>query len=452
MFLCCLVFFCCNLPLLIYACPIYLTISLDGKTLQDANLEVNWGPECHEHPEWIGIFSEDPTTSYVQPEARITDIRNSSGKVVSDVKIGKLRFPRGWNINDVNVVPIEYPKGKCLSYYVASFNGSELLTVECLKIQPNWMSKLEHIAQMPLKDLFIPGTHASAAYVTNLTKTKSVLVKDYVIAQRMDVWSQLVFGVRYLDLSIGFDRVANTYDTSNTDNFFIVNENKFVQPLRGVLREVKHFVKVSHEIVILDFSSFPIGFYKHPERHSSLWHLLHEEFGDIVYIRNTSTNVEVKQCYELTIDEIKKNNKYIIILYPVQELPYPESESKILCPNWKRFSTAFMNTSEALDYMRLLFSKKNSSPVQNEGWVFEAVRSMEQSLNNDKLETAKERATVLNPKVTSWLKGPWSLTANVVALDYFGNTNLIDVSIYANMHKAFNMANKNFINFEIVST
>lgn len=67
------------------------------------------------------------------------------------------------------------------------------------------------------------------------------------------------------------------------------------------------------------------------------------------------------------------------------------------------------------------------------------------------METAKERAAILNPKVTSWLKGPWSLTANIVALDYFSNTNIIDVAIYANMHKAFNMANKNFVNFEIVS-
>ncbi|XP_053955767.1 uncharacterized protein LOC128861561 [Anastrepha ludens] len=451
MYLSFLLIICYNLPLLLRACPIYLTISLESKTLQDANLEINWGPECHDHPEWIGIFNEDPSTAYVHPEARITDINNSSGKVLTNVNVGKLRFPFGWNINDINTVPIEYPKGKCLPYYVASFNGSELLTVECLKIQPNWMSKLEHIAQMPLKDIFIPGTHASGAYINNSAKTKSVLVKDYVVAQQFDVWSQLVFGIRYLDFSIGFDKIVDVYDTSIGDNFYIVNENKFVQPLRNVLKDVRRFVKLSHEVVILDFSCFPIGFYKHPERHSNLLHLLHEEIGDVVYIRNTSTTEGSKQCFELTIDEIRKNNKYIIILYPVQELPYPESESKMLCPNWKRFSTAFMNTSQVLDYMRLLFSKKDTSPVQNEGWVFQATRSMEQSLNNNKLEKAKERAAILNPKVSSWLKGPWSLTANVVALDYFSNTNIIDVAIYANMHKAFNMANKNFINFEIVS-
>lgn len=70
---------------------------------------------------------------------------------------------------------------------------------------------------------------------------------------------------------------------------------------------------------------FITGFYKHPERHSSLLHLLHEEVGDIVYTRKTSTHEEAKPCYELTIDEIRKNNKFLIILYPVQELPYPES-------------------------------------------------------------------------------------------------------------------------------
>lgn len=56
---------------------------------------------------------------------------------------------------------------------------------------------------------FVLGTHASAAYVANLTKTKSVLVKDYVVAQHFDVWSQLVFGIRYLDFSIGYAASSN---------------------------------------------------------------------------------------------------------------------------------------------------------------------------------------------------------------------------------------------------
>jgi len=84
-----------------------------------------------------------------------------------------------------------------------------------------------------------------------------------------------------------------------------------------------------------------------------------------------------------------------------------------------------MNISQTLDYMRLLFSKKPNSPVRDDGWIFTAVSSMEQTLNAHQLLTAKQRAAVLNPKVNQWLKGPWGNNANVVAMDYFSNTNLV---------------------------
>lgn len=72
-------------------------------------------------------------------------------------KIGKLKFPKGWNRNDVNIEPIHYKNSKCLNYFVASFNYDELLSVECLKIYPSWMTKEDDIVKMKLKDLFIPG-------------------------------------------------------------------------------------------------------------------------------------------------------------------------------------------------------------------------------------------------------------------------------------------------------
>ncbi|CAD7003914.1 uncharacterized protein LOC101460829 [Ceratitis capitata] len=434
MYLSFLLIICYTLPSLLRACPIYLTISLDGETVKDSHIEVNWGPECHEHPEWIGIFKEDPSITYMLPEARITNISNSSGKVVSDVKIGEIKFPQGWNNYDETIVPIEYPKGKCLPYYVASFNGTELLTVECLKIQPNWMSNSEHLAQMPLKELFIPGTHASAAYAANLTK--SVEIDDYIITQQFDVWSQLVFGIRYLDFRIEYNECGDVNDSNNMDNFYIVNEEKLMRPLRSVLKDIKRFVQLSHEVVILEF--VPIGFSDHPERHSSLNHLLREEVGDIVYIRNTSTQEGSKPCYELTIGEIRKDNKNLIILYPIHKLP--ESESKMLCPRWTLYSTIFSRTSDSLYHMRKFFSKKH-----NEGWIYQGRRSRKPSL------TAKEHAAALNPQVTSWLMSHGSSDANVVAFVYFSNTNLIDLAINTNMQKALKMANKNFVNFEIVS-
>ncbi|XP_017042983.1 uncharacterized protein LOC108089317 [Drosophila ficusphila] len=425
-------------------CPVYLTVSLTGKTLQDTFLEVNWGPNCYGPPEWIGIYGQDPTTSNFQPELRIDGIENSTGKMITPIKLGKLRFPGGWNRQDSEEQPAtRYPKGKCLPHFVASYKGTELLTVDCLKIQPNWMTQIKYLNKVPLKKIFLPGTHASGAFTGSSKKSSSILVRDYLVAQQFDIWSQLVFGIRYLDFSIGY---KNMNTETDSDNFWIANENMLITPLVAILRDVHQFVKRSGEMVVLDFSSFPIGFYKHPEIYSSLFRLLRQELGDEAFQRNVAKD---EHCADRNFGDLQQQGKHLVILFPTQELPYPENESNIICPSWRRFSTSFMNISQTLDYMRLLFSRKPDSPVRDDGWIFTAVRSMEQTLNAHKLETAKERAAVLNPKVNQWLKGPWGNNANVVALDYFSNTNIVDWAISVNTHKAFIMANKDFINLEL---
>lgn len=140
------------------ACPLFLTVSLEGKNLFDTKLELNWGPDCHDVPQWIGIFREDPSISNIQPEQIVTnEITNSSGKLITNIKLEKMKFPLEWQQNNTNISQIQNSKSKCLPYYVASFNENELLMVECLKIYPNWMNQTPHVAQMQLKNLFIPG-------------------------------------------------------------------------------------------------------------------------------------------------------------------------------------------------------------------------------------------------------------------------------------------------------
>ncbi|XP_073843071.1 uncharacterized protein [Musca autumnalis] len=424
------------------ACSIYLTIGLDGKIYQESTLTLNWPSDCYVRPEWYGIYTEEPSSVLLNPYIRIQNVSDGIHRLTIKQKIGKLKFPHGWNRNDAADNVEHYTKMKCLDYYVASFRRNELLSVECLKIYPNWMRSHEDMGQMQLKDLFIPGTHASGAYLTNYGATKSMLIKEHAISQYFDIWSQLVFGIRYLDLSIGVKRGK---DATDPDKFWIVNENMFINQLRYILKDVRKFVALSGEIVILDFSSFPIGFYQHPELHMELFTMINRELGPHVYMHN-DTSIP---CYNLTIDEIANTNRTIIILYPMDELQHPANESPILCQPWKRFSTAFMNTSEALDYMRLLFSKKKSSPVQDEGWTFNAIKSMEQSLNSGKLQTSKERALHINTKISNWLRGPWGKTANVVTLDYFSSTNFIDLAVNVNIQKAFVKSNKNYIHFEI---
>ncbi|KAH8371725.1 hypothetical protein KR093_008728, partial [Drosophila rubida] len=431
------------------SCPIYLTISLTGKTLRDACLEINWGPDCFAPPEWIGIYREDPSVSNLAPEVHIAGIQNRTGKRLTPFKLGKLHFPGGWQREEAEhaASATSYAKGKCLPYYVASYNGTELLTIDCLKIQPNWMAHLKDAARMPLKQLFLPGTHASGSYFDGYSKTKPSDVQSYVMTQHFDVWSQLVFGIRYLDLSVGALRANTDKGKSDADQFWVVNEHQFVNPLIGVLRDVRRFVELSHEVVVLDFSSFPLGFYKHPDVYSNLFKLITQELGSVAYARNVSSN---EHCADRTFEDLQQSGRQVLLLFPTQELPHPENESELLCTPWQRFSTSYLNISQTLDYMRMLFRKKKDSVVQDDGWIFLARTSFEHGYNmRRKFQPTKERAALVNPKVNLWLSGPWGFNANVVAMDFFSNTNLIDLAINVNTHKAYLASTEKFTNLEI---
>lgn len=55
----------------------------------------------------------------------------------------------------------------------------------------------------------------------------------------------------------------------------------------------------------------------------------------------------------------------------------------------------------------------------------------------------------MNKIINTRLGGPWSLKANVVAIDFFMSTNLIDIAIHINRHKSFELNEKKYIHFDI---
>lgn len=44
--------------------------------------------------------------------------------------------------------------------------------------------------------------------------------------------------------------------------FWIVNDNLFVTPISDILEDIKRFIVISGEIVIIDFQKFTIGEFK----------------------------------------------------------------------------------------------------------------------------------------------------------------------------------------------
>lgn len=188
-----------------------------------------------------------------------------SGRVETDVKFKKLNLPAPWNDKaSGNFSEHEETATKCLNFYVMSFsNTNEILSFDCLKIQPTWMSEMKHIQDIPLKDLFIPGTHCSSCYQSKFNY-QNLLLKKLGFLQNFDVWEQLVFGIRYLELSIGYFPLKTPGETdenemSLVEHFWIMNDELKMMPLLPVLEDVNKFVRITKEIVILDIRQTTAG-------------------------------------------------------------------------------------------------------------------------------------------------------------------------------------------------
>lgn len=110
-------------------------------------------------------------------------------------------------------------------------------------------------------------------------------------------------------------------DPRSLDNFWLVNENMFINPLRDVLRDVKRFARRSQEVIVLDFSSFPVGFYKHPLVYSDLYQLIRLELGDVAYERNVSLS---ENCADRTYEDLRQAGRQVLLLFPTEELPHQQ--------------------------------------------------------------------------------------------------------------------------------
>lgn len=294
-------------------CPVFLTLSSLSRHIEDASVVINWGPDCESPPDWIGLYTKNPAFSDDPPVLKIEVNGRKNGEVITNQKFGKQRLPGGWSYDEVlRHIPKRRAKPLCFDLYLVSYNHLNKLQIfDCLKIQPNWMFTEKSIGNVSLKDLFLPGTHCSACYQTKANANNNLL-KKVGFHQDLDIWTQLVFGVRYLDFSIGYHPYHNS-----TRNFWVMNEGYRVGWILPILHDIRRFVILSEETIVLDFRRFPLGFHSHPEQHAEFLSILDQELGDLAYRRPYFDNADDDQTvsYHLTIEDMRRQGKYILITY-----------------------------------------------------------------------------------------------------------------------------------------
>lgn len=143
----------------------------------------------------------------------------------------------------------------CYGYWASYIDGTgKILAKNCVRAYPIWMNELRDvIGELRLRDLFIPGTHDSGSYRPNFDPLlRESLVTKYALTQDDDIRGQLMHGVRYLDIRVGYYRPAE-------DKFFIYHGITKQRSLREVINQVKDFVLETNEIVIFGLKEFPVG-------------------------------------------------------------------------------------------------------------------------------------------------------------------------------------------------
>lgn len=73
------------------------------------------------------------------------------------------------------------------------------------------------MSSLSLPAMFIPGTHNSGCFKNEKSSNKRDTLARFLLTQDVDIWGQLVHGIRYLDLRVGY-YPAHGKATSNSEH------------------------------------------------------------------------------------------------------------------------------------------------------------------------------------------------------------------------------------------
>lgn len=289
------------------------------------------------------------------------------------------------------------------------------------------------LGRLPIGSLMIPGTHNSGCYPhKNLSRRR--IYQRYLLTQDRDVWTQLVHGIRYLDIRVGYyTSLTNgtTDDDTLTSRFWVYHDIIRLTSLSAIIKDVRNFLNVARgEIVIMDFHRFPVGFDGRPGRHRLLAMVLQREFEGLILKYDAGI-----ESLGPTLNDIWATGKRLIICYNDKRTA---NEYDWL---WPAISQAWGNQQTAEGLFKhledVIMGPKLFRNGQNPLWaVMAELTPLSLSILFNLSDGLREMADSVNRNLTFKFQDEWWNDTNIVATDFFLGNNLIDVSIQANMRKS----------------
>ncbi|GFT00914.1 PI-PLC X domain-containing protein 1, partial [Nephila pilipes] len=366
-------------------------------------LEINWVVGKPIRGDIIHVYNKDPQQYPTEKPLLIVDPeKHSAGYFRTNIK-----------------VPIEASfldpeqENPCMGYWASYRNKKGNIEAStCLQMHPFWMEQIStQISNLRIHEIMIPGSHDSGSFSK---KKKSKPYIRYKYAQELSIFNQLVYGLRYFDLRIGYYK--------NIPGKYFINHNflKTNHTVKSVLEQVKKFLmKGKKEIIILDFHDFPHGFTSY-DIHQNLINLIHSILGPLL-IPHDARNGTLKDIWE--------SGKNVIVSY---EYKFENGIPEYL---WPRIPRAWGN-KQSKETLRTYFQEVFSKPTPNGIWA-----AMAEMTPNAKMivlhpfKGLRKMADEINREVTHWFRDLYWQKSNIVATDFFLGNDIINVAIRANQIK-----------------
>ncbi|KAK8756542.1 PI-PLC X domain-containing protein 1-like [Amblyomma americanum] len=390
---------------------VYLTAASRKQSGKYRLLELNWYglPENIRDIASVHLFDTDPHKAAYGGGWSPLESYRAIGR--DGQKTTSVTFPRfNWTSLTTDT---------CLGFWaVLSTPESPVASTSCLRARPRWMQDhCRDLGHLRFVDLFIPGTHNSAMYDTHSPDHVSFF-DHFLLNQEETILEQLLYGIRSLDLRVQESR----------GEFWITHDLiKGQVTVREVLQQVRQFVEMTGEPVLLDFHRFTTGFRKRDpnpqENHVRLVQLIREELRDLLLFRN-ATRVPLADM----LDGCRANatGPKVLVCY---NHPYHGPGSEITGLGVKHL---WANAAD-LSTLRSFLSEKVCEPTF--GTPTSAMVQMTAQLPYF-IKSNRKMAQEVNLHSSRWFREDWWRCANLVATDFFLGTDMINVAIEANLRRA----------------
>ncbi|XP_032685578.1 PI-PLC X domain-containing protein 1-like isoform X2 [Odontomachus brunneus] len=360
-------------------------------------IEIYWNHAKYQPGDTIALYTSEPTV-YLEPIYTLVPNAPSgikrTGLQATFVPTSNLTFVQ-----------------QCLKYHVAWLRDGSIRMVNCMRTQPRWMAdRRDILGPLPMSRVFLPGTHDSASYAIHERANSENIVERYVITQDVDVLAQLIHGVRYLDIRVGYYPNSSPVWWANHGMFKAV-------PMQNVVNQVKTFLDNTDEIVIFDVQEFPVGFGKQLGVHHDFVGYLEEQFAGYYLPKSSWTSM---------LNTIWSSGKRLIIGYDEKRVV------NLYKSVWPCVTHQWGNVrkiEDLFDYLNRIETQSIAHPRSTPRSAMAELTPNTLDVILNRLGSIREMADKVNINVTNWYNSKWQRTANIVAVDFVRSSGIIETAI-----------------------